>query len=143
MRLIVLLEAALISALQLCGQDAREIVRKSVELDQANWLRMQNYTWVARNTERHLDSKGQTKSVESTAWETLVLSGQPHRRIIERDGKPLPPDEQSEEHTSELQSPVHLVCRLLLEKKKHHPCSHGRARSYQRKQKSSQTLPQL
>src|SRR5438876_8231526 len=29
---------------------------------------------------------------------------------------------RSEEHTSELQSPVHLVCRLLLEKKKtlHH-----------------------
>src|SRR5438876_5583048 len=35
---------------------------------------------------------------------------------------------RSEEHTSELQSPVHLVCRLLLEKKKiillHIP-SHG------------------
>src|SRR5690348_17797690 len=28
---------------------------------------------------------------------------------------------RSEEHTSELQSPVHLVCRLLLEKKKYHP----------------------
>src|SRR4051794_41519057 len=28
--------------------------------------------------------------------------------------------ERSEEHTSELQSPVHLVCRLLLEKKKKH-----------------------
>src|SRR5690348_17998043 len=27
--------------------------------------------------------------------------------------------DRSEEHTSELQSPVHLVCRLLLEKKKH------------------------
>src|SRR5258708_31737600 len=27
-------------------------------------------------------------------------------------------DERSEEHTSELQSPDHLVCRLLLEKKK-------------------------
>src|SRR5438876_6554885 len=27
-------------------------------------------------------------------------------------------EERSEEHTSELQSPVHLVCRLLLEKKK-------------------------
>src|SRR5690348_18073565 len=26
-------------------------------------------------------------------------------------------DRRSEEHTSELQSPVHLVCRLLLEKK--------------------------
>src|SRR5258708_34379269 len=28
------------------------------------------------------------------------------------------PSERSEEHTSELQSPDHLVCRLLLEKKK-------------------------
>src|SRR5438876_9185989 len=34
-------------------------------------------------------------------------------------GAPLEPGpERSEEHTSELQSPVHLVCRLLLEKKK-------------------------
>src|SRR5690606_39493295 len=29
-------------------------------------------------------------------------------------------DERSEEHTSELQSRENLVCRLLLEKKKHH-----------------------
>src|SRR5207244_13416725 len=34
-------------------------------------------------------------------------------------GKALTPvDDRSEEHTSELQSPDHLVCRLLLEKKK-------------------------
>src|SRR5256885_10233952 len=33
---------------------------------------------------------------------------------------------RSEEHTSELQSPCNLVCRLLLEKKKnsHHPCAY-------------------
>src|SRR5256885_7076395 len=30
---------------------------------------------------------------------------------------------RSEEHTSELQSPCNLVCRLLLEKKKAHPCA--------------------
>src|SRR5437879_7569850 len=30
-----------------------------------------------------------------------------------------PPGLRSEEHTSELQSPMYLVCRLLLEKKKH------------------------
>src|SRR2546422_7312485 len=30
---------------------------------------------------------------------------------------------RSEEHTSELQSRLHLVCRLLLEKKKHQPSS--------------------
>src|SRR5690348_17768103 len=32
--------------------------------------------------------------------------------------QPRDPPVRSEEHTSELQSPVHLVCRLLLEKKK-------------------------
>src|SRR5256885_12765933 len=38
-------------------------------------------------------------------------------------GDPLagsPDPDRSEEHTSELQSPCNLVCRLLLEKKKHH-----------------------
>src|SRR5690348_18180144 len=39
------------------------------------------------------------------------------------------PGERSEEHTSELQSPVHLVCRLLLEKKTTQPrtCIRGLA----------------
>src|SRR5437762_7234625 len=31
-------------------------------------------------------------------------------------------DGRSEEHTSELQSPMYLVCRLLLEKKKNSSC---------------------
>src|SRR5215216_8101517 len=38
----------------------------------------------------------------------------PHRQHRGLDGVHLP---RSEEHTSELQSPDHLVCRLLLEKK--------------------------
>src|SRR5436189_2655908 len=40
-------------------------------------------------------------------------------RAVSREIEPaLQPDERSEEHTSELQSPMYLVCRLLLEKKK-------------------------
>src|SRR5258708_11775848 len=40
------------------------------------------------------------------------------------------PVKRSEEHTSELQSPDHLVCRLLLEKKKHkHKPTDRRCRS--------------
>src|SRR5256885_10243806 len=42
-----------------------------------------------------------------TAWPTL--DGGDRRRSVRR---------RSEEHTSELQSPCNLVCRLLLEKKK-------------------------
>src|SRR5258708_10929538 len=40
---------------------------------------------------------------------------------VELPGQLDPWSRRSEEHTSELQSPDHLVCRLLLEKKKREP----------------------
>src|SRR5438876_3759681 len=49
--------------------------------------------------------------------------GEPHTTRPEREHQPGRRGwcvARSEEHTSELQSPVHLVCRLLLEKKKRH-----------------------
>src|SRR5258708_31783028 len=66
-------------------------------------------------------------------YTTLFRSGLP--RILSAQGpsrisaslmalrKPSPSLMRSEEHTSELQSPDHLVCRLLLEKKKLENCS--------------------
>src|SRR5438552_11066565 len=42
--------------------------------------------------------------------------------------------ERSEEHTSELQSPDHLVCRLLLEKKKKDTRTHSHAAVKKRQQ---------
>src|SRR5690348_17877576 len=51
-------------------------------------------------------------SPKDHTYSTPVLTYQSRR--------PAPVDLRSEEHTSELQSPVHLVCRLLLEKKNLH-----------------------
>src|SRR5437899_5966462 len=59
-------------------------------------------------------------------YTTLFRSriGEIHGGVIAVDGNPGPGNihgrrvERSEEHTSELQSLRHLVCRLLLEKKK-------------------------
>src|SRR5438876_8441011 len=55
-------------------------------------------------------------------WESFSL---PYYRVTVFRSAPLAASARnahsvirSEEHTSELQSPVHLVCRLLLEKKK-------------------------
>src|SRR6266446_3564112 len=42
------------------------------------------------------------------------------RNLPERERPATRPGPRSEEHTSELQSPCNLVCRLLLEKKKKH-----------------------
>lgn len=87
-----------LALLSVCGsgfaQDTREIVRRSITLDQANWMRMANYTWVARSLEHHFDSQNRVTSTHEEGWETLILGGQPYRRLIEREDKPLPPDEQ-------------------------------------------------
>src|SRR5258708_12219785 len=56
-------------------------------------------------------------SASSVEWRrpavSISLSGMPPKATVSVTRKM-----RSEEHTSELQSPDHLVCRLLLEKKK-------------------------
>src|SRR5260370_5819742 len=81
----------------LYAQDARDILRKSVDLDQTNWLRMKDYTSIAHRTERHLDSSGNVKSADTRAWEKEILYGGRHRRMLENTGKPLPPAELRKE----------------------------------------------
>ena len=76
------------------AQDAREIVRKSIALDQANWIRMADYAWVMRSRERHFDSQNQVTSTHEEGWEALILGGAPYRKMIERDDHPLPAEEQ-------------------------------------------------
>src|SRR5438876_7580487 len=61
---------------------------------------------------------------------------QPRRRVAEVG--------RSEEHTSELQSPVHLVCRLLLAKKNSLPLVHRvhpRSRSRSRAKRAVSSPP--
>src|SRR6266581_4276794 len=64
----------------------------------------------------------------STLFPYTTLFRSTHTRAGRRAYRPAPPprrrSSRSEEHTSELQSPVHLVCRLLLEKKKRLPLRH-------------------
>src|SRR5258708_13736911 len=58
-------------------------------------------------------------------WQVFPLESARHRAFhgaSNHDGRMTPP--RSEEHTSELQSPDHLVCRLLLEKKKKNTSRH-------------------
>src|SRR3712207_8493607 len=54
-------------------------------------------------------------SQEEVAEMVLTLSDDTISKLI--NGRVIPNDRRSEEHTSELQSRQYLVCRLLLEKK--------------------------
>jgi signal recognition particle subunit SEC65 len=105
--------------------DAREIIRRCVNLDQSNWMRRKDYTWNARETTRHLDSSGQLKSTDSEAWETLILFGKPYRKTTERDGQPLSSSEQQKEQQKidravaqlERETPEQRAARLAQEQK--------------------------
>src|SRR5437762_8399751 len=66
------------------------------------------YTTLFRSDIRDCVTREQPALVGTTSIETSeYLSG-----LLQKEGV-----ERSEEHTSELQSPMYLVCRLLLEKK--------------------------
>src|SRR5207248_5433560 len=54
------------------------------------------------------------------SWSGVTVAGdsRPTRRPADQEGRRSSISKRSEEHTSELQSPYDLVCRLLLEKKK-------------------------
>jgi hypothetical protein len=89
---------ALIPLAAAWAQDPRELVRLSIAQDQLDWVRMKDYTWQGRSVERHFDSHGKVESTKRETWDTLILDGQPHRLTLERDGKPLSPEEQRSEH---------------------------------------------
>src|SRR5689334_23986995 len=70
----------------------------------------------------HFESKVLRMNPECVIAERLehVVSLKPLEssiNVVPREREEIPDMERSEEHTSELQSQFHLVCRLLLEKK--------------------------
>ncbi len=99
MRLGVILTAAgvlsnLLFAADPEPRDPGEILRRCVQLDQSNWLRMKDYTWTARETTRHLDSRGKLKSTDSETWETVILFGRPYRKMLARNNVPVTEDQK-------------------------------------------------
>src|SRR5690242_20922496 len=69
---------------------------------------------VARSEEAHRRLQELVRKRELERHYRALVVGRPHSR----SGRIEAPIGRSEEHTSELQSHVNLVCRLLLEKKK-------------------------
>ncbi|MBL8174774.1 MAG: hypothetical protein JNK48_08890 [Bryobacterales bacterium] len=92
-----LLLSMVVGVSALAAEDALEIVRRSVEHDQANWERAKSYTYVVRSTVRERDSGGKIKKEEREAEEIFILYGEPYEKKIEKDGKPLSAGEQRKE----------------------------------------------
>src|SRR5256885_13309594 len=76
------------------------------------------YTTLFRSTELFAEVGHLLR--EGLANVIVVAKLQPQLSIALVLRRARPAEDRSEEHTSELQSPCNLVCRLLLEKKKTH-----------------------
>lgn len=87
----------LVCAAALSAQDARAIVEKTVNRDQRNYRELQSWTYKVSDRIEKLDGSGGTKKVESTVDEVLYLGGKPYVHALEKNGKPLPPDEAAKE----------------------------------------------
>src|SRR2546422_6861345 len=76
------------------------------------------YTTLFRSELDPSDPIARDLAAQSVAW----YEGGPAFEVLDSSAVRVvgryPADPRSEEHTSELQSRLHLVCRLLLEKKK-------------------------
>ncbi len=81
----------------LAAQDALDIVRRSVQLDQRNFLRFKDYTFQELTEERSLDGNGTVKSRKSETFDVTILYGRPFRRLIAKDGRALTSSEEKKE----------------------------------------------
>src|SRR5207248_5261940 len=99
--------------------------RSRLQLHSFPTRRSSDLVTVRENTERPVTVSSGTNTIAGTRTERIrnaikaqTKSGLSARAPEKWDGRAGTRIVRSEEHTSELQSPYDLVCRLLLEKKK-------------------------
>ena len=88
--------AACLPAL-LYAQDPKEIVRRAVKADLRNDEIARNYTYLQRQEQRTLDGSGRVKDTKIETWDITLLDGSPYRRLVSRDDKALPADDERKE----------------------------------------------
>ena len=79
------------------SNDPREIVRQAALNDMINDQKAREYTFMENQVLHKLDGKGKRRSTESKTYEFMMLYGEPVRRLVARDGKPLSGKEAAKE----------------------------------------------
>lgn len=87
-----------IAAVLVGAEDPREIVRRSTGENRRAGKLAQSYTFIERQDEQAFDSRGRTGRHAVKSYDVTLTEGSPYRRLIARDDKPLPPDEEGREH---------------------------------------------
>lgn len=81
----------------LTPDEVKQLIQKAAENDIENDKKAHNYTYIQREEDHKLDSKGEVKSTESTTSEVLMLYGSEVDRVIAKNDKPLSPKDAAKE----------------------------------------------
>lgn len=73
--------------------DTRALVAQSIAVNSRAEELTRDYTYLETVVEREY-SGGKVSNTKTATFEIIGLYGEPYRRLIRRDGKPLPPDEE-------------------------------------------------
>jgi hypothetical protein len=73
----------------LSEEQIRELIRQSADKDLENEKRQRDYTYTERQQMRRIDGKGQVKSTETNTYDVLQIYGEPVRKLVAKDDKPL------------------------------------------------------
>ena len=77
--------------------DAGDLVTRALAKDNRNNEVRRNYTYLRKTTERDFDAAGKAVKTETTLTEIMVLFEEQFERVVERNGKPLPPAEAAKQ----------------------------------------------
>ena len=107
MRTLVLILAST-SVLLAQKLDPKEIMRRAIASKDRSWKARQNYTYLERDEERHLDSRGGVKSTNVSVTRTVVVDGLPVDQTVSHNGVPSTPAEKkkNEEALRKAKSPA-------------------------------------
>jgi hypothetical protein len=78
----------------LCAQDAREIMRRAIELERKNRDNWIHFAYTERQLQREFDSAGKIKKETLRTYDVSHVDGSPYRRLVARNDQPLSPEEQ-------------------------------------------------
>jgi hypothetical protein len=81
----------------LSQEQMQQLFRAVAEKDIENDKQLHNYTYVERDEEHKLDGQEQVKSTEAKTYEVMDIYGEQVQRLIEKNDKPLDPQETAKE----------------------------------------------
>src|SRR5579872_41700 len=79
------------------AQDVDDILRRNREADKQNEERAKQYTYVEETDNFEYDKHGERKKTGSETHDVIFVEGESYKRLVARDGKPLPPKEEAKE----------------------------------------------